>query len=248
MTTSQSSRARARRIGSASSTRSAWTRYPDFSNRRTISAASDSESSTCKTRSSSLISSRQRSFGTFARRTLSHRRIRFVENQPVQAEICDGGLKLLEIDRLSHVAVHPEVVPRPHVLLLFRGRQDHHRYPPQPRVRPDRAQDLQTRYLGQLEIPQNHRGSLRNGAAGVGAFAAQIIQRFLAVLRNHQLIGHVAPGKRSLGEIRVAWIVFHQQNRFIRFHQATPRVKLKVAPRFTRASAHTRPPWRRTIR
>src|ERR1039457_2506215 len=139
MTTSQSSRARARRIGSASPPRSVWTRDPDFLHRRTIIAAADSESSTCKTRSSSLISSRQRSFGAFARRTLSHRRIRFVENQPVQAEICDGGLKLLEIDRLSHVAVHPEVVSRAHVLFLFGGRQDHHRSPPQPRVRPDRA-------------------------------------------------------------------------------------------------------------
>src|ERR1035438_7581479 len=246
MTTSQSSRARAWRIGSASSTRSAWTRYPDFCSRRTTSAASDSESSTCKTRSVSLI--HEAILLPSARRTLSHRRIRLVKNQPVQAEIRDGGLKLLEIDRLSHVAVHPEIVSRAHVLLLFRGRQDHHRYPSQPRIRPDRAQDLQPRYLGQLEIQQNHRGSLGNGAAGVGAFAAQIIQRFLAVLRNHQLIGHVAPRKRSLGEIRVAWIVFHQQNRFIRFHQAAPRVKEKVAPRFTRASAHTRPPCRRTIR
>src|ERR1035438_5782770 len=182
MTKSQSSRARARRIGSASSTRSAWTRYPDFSSRRTISAASDSESSTCKTRSFSLIHGAI--LLPLARRTLSHRRIRFVENQPVQAEICDGGLKLLEIHRLSHVAVHPEVVSRGHVLLLFPGRQDPHRPPPQPRVRADGAQDFQTGYLGQLEIQQDHRRSLGNGAAVVGAFTAQIIQRFLAVLRN----------------------------------------------------------------
>src|ERR1019366_9672039 len=137
MTTPQSSRARACRIGSASSTRSACTRYPDFSSRRTISAASDSESSTCKTRSVSLIHGAI--LLPLARRTLSHRRIRLVENQPVQAEICDGGLKLLEIHRLSHVAVHPQVVSRAHVFLLFRRRQDHHRYPPQPRIRADRA-------------------------------------------------------------------------------------------------------------
>src|ERR1700678_361189 len=51
-------------------------------------------------------------------------------------------------------------------------------------------------------------------AAGVGAGAKQVIQRLLAVLGHHQLIGDSRLFERAPGESDIAGIIFDQQNCF----------------------------------
>src|SRR6476646_8401472 len=105
--------ARAARMAAASSTRSACTSYPAFSKRRTISAASLSESSTCRTRKISLM---RHSF---------HRRRLLIQHQPVQTKLFDAMRELLEVHRLSYVAVYSEIISGREVLFLLGRCQDH---------------------------------------------------------------------------------------------------------------------------
>src|SRR5258707_599282 len=97
----------ASRIAAESSTRSECTLKPAFCNARRISAASLSESSTCR------IWSR-----------LPNMRRSLVGYQPIQTQLLDDLEKLLEIDGLADVTVHAVIVSGTAILLFVGRRQD----------------------------------------------------------------------------------------------------------------------------
>src|SRR5512135_1003355 len=135
MIRSQRREARAAFMASGESTRRQSGSYPPRRRALTTSLASFSESSMIRTFSRMAIPVRAPG--------PSPRSRRFVENEPIEAELADRFGELHEIDRLADVAVGPELVALDAVPLLARGRQHDHGEQPGLLVGPDPPQDLE---------------------------------------------------------------------------------------------------------
>src|SRR5579883_308334 len=157
--------------------------------------------------------------------TLSPRRgSRFVQNQPVESELPDSFDESVELHRLSNVAVRAQAVALQPVLILIRGRENHDRKKPRSLGRAKPPQHLESADLGQLEIEENDLRHLRYVAAGIRAFAKEVVQRLFAVPDDDDFVSDVVLLQRAKREDFIIGIVFHQQNRF--FLHSNPPIKV----------------------
>jgi hypothetical protein len=70
---------------------------------------------------------------------------------------------------------------------------------------------LQSIYLWQLEVEQDEPGRFVKPAVVVVAAAKQVVERFLAVVRDTDPIGQVIGAKGVDGQLLVRFVVFHEQ-------------------------------------
>src|SRR5579862_3202725 len=128
------------------STRTKFTSYPPRRNSRTTSSLSSSESSAINTRIGMPI-------------LRSPAWWRFIQNQPVQTELTDSLPELIEVYRLTNVAVGSEAIANKHVFFLGRGSQKHDRKKFGAWVGAQPAKHGKSVQFGKLQIQQDHLGT-----------------------------------------------------------------------------------------
>src|SRR6266446_745307 len=181
------------------------------------------------------------------------RRRRLIQHQPIQPHLQRSSHELGKVHRLAYIAVRSPAVTPEDIRLLAAGCQNDYREKLCPVIRAHAAQHFESVETGQVEVKQHHVGHDHRFPADVLAGAEKIVQSFLAVADDDQLVQYIALLERSLGELDVVGIVFNEQDDVVTIHVKLPdfkigRVQRKVAPLSTELSAHTRPPCRSTIR
>src|SRR6202035_4650793 len=96
--------------------------------------------------------------------------------------------ELIEVHRFADVTVGAQVVTVDQVRLLFGAGQHHHRQSPGSLVGAKAPKHLEPVELGQLQIKQNQPGEHAGVSPGVRAGSEQVVQRFNAVARNHEVV------------------------------------------------------------
>ena len=116
------------------------------------------------------------------------------------------------------------------------------------------AQDLESTDPGHVQIQQDHVRHDQRIASFRGSGPEQIVEGCLAVGCDYDLVNDVGFPERHQGHLDIVWVVVDEQDDLAAsIHVKLPdfsagRVQRNVAPWSTALSAHTRPPWRSTIR
>src|SRR6267378_658101 len=213
--------------------------------RQSISARSNSRCTSSASMSRSSTSRMWREAGTASAGMV-------IQQQPVETDVGDGAGECLEIHRLHDVAVRPQAIGARDVGLLARRREHHHGDPLGAILFLEPPQHLEAVDLGELQIQEDDLGDDADLAQAVRSVPEKEVKSFRTIAAHEHLVGEVALLERPQRQLRVARIVFDQQDLdFLRVRHASDApgsVKKNVAPASRWPSAHTRPPWRNTIR
>src|SRR5207302_1730199 len=148
-----------------------------------------------------------------------------VEQHPVEAQRTDGVGELLKIDGLDDVAVDPQVIAGLEIVILVRRGQHDHGDLLGPRIRLDPAEHFDSIDLGELQVEEDHPWD----PAGFRAVGEEKFHRLRPVPGHLDMIGDAVLPQRADGHLRVARVVFHQQDVYgIRTHAAPSFGSVKV--------------------
>src|SRR5581483_11082933 len=134
------------------------------------------------------------------------------------------------------------------VAFLIRRGEDHDRYEFRSLVCSNPPQHVEPVDLRELQVEEYHRRQLGIDPPGVAALREQVVESFLPVVCDHDLVPNAVLAQRSDLQLFVALRVLDQQDELLAHGRASSRVKRKMAPRPSAPSAEARPPCRSTMR